>query len=99
MDDLYTELMIETEQWLVNNIMKNWIVSNLRSWDGEKGQQKKAWQEDAVQDGAGMGKTTLVKEVASDWAKGIFSVVPVVHFAFLKLVNLLRMWLQIKHLF
>ena len=34
-----------------------------------------------------MGKTTLVKKVAWDWAKGIFTAVSIVFFVFLKLVN------------
>ena len=35
----------------------------------------------------GMGKTTLVKKGAWDWAKGIFTAVSIVFFVFLKLVN------------
>ena len=35
----------------------------------------------------GMGKSTLVKKVAWDWAKGIFTAVSIVFFVFLKLVN------------
>ena len=35
----------------------------------------------------GMGKTTLVKKVTFDWAKGIFTAVSIVFFVFLKLVN------------
>ena len=35
----------------------------------------------------GMGKTTLVKKVTFDWAKGIFNAVSIVFFVSLKLVN------------
>ena len=35
----------------------------------------------------GIGKTTLVKKVTFDWAKGIFTAVSIVFFVFLKLVN------------
>ena len=34
-----------------------------------------------------MGKTTLVKKVTFDWAKGIFNAVSIVFFVSLKLVN------------
>ena len=35
----------------------------------------------------GMGKTSLVKKIAWDWAKGIFTAVSIVFFVFLKLVK------------
>ena len=40
-----------------------------------------------IKGGSGMGKTTLVKKVAYDWAKGLFTVVSIVFFVFLKLVR------------
>ena len=35
----------------------------------------------------GIGKTTLMKKITFDWAKGIFTAVSIVFFVFLKLVN------------
>ena len=99
MDDLYTDLTLEKlndkacgqlrEE--LKNYQELFPVQKPETVDCRQhkgpGKLRKRGRKILFKGEPGMGKSTLVKKVAWDWAKGIFTAVSVVFFVFLKLVN------------
>ena len=96
MNDLYTELSLEKlndkargkhgeELNSYKELFTNQESPRLES--DTKVPQKKARRREILFKGEpGIGKTTLMKKITFDWAKGIFTAVSIVFFVFLKLV-------------
>ena len=97
MDELYSELILKKLNNKVcrkrrkklhtyKDLFADLCTRKLQS--GTSAQQKKAQSKKVLFKGdPGIGKTTLMKKITFDWAKGIFTAVSIVFFVFLKLVN------------
>ena len=89
-DDLYSELTLEKLENKPFEYQRQKLdtYKDLFTDQGQSEKRRKAPSKKILFKGEpGMGKTTLVKKVAWDWAKGIFTAVSIVFFVFLKLVN------------
>ena len=89
-DDLYSELTLEKLENKPFEYQRQTLdtYKELFTDQGPSEKRRKASSKKKLFKGEpGMGKTTLVKKVAWDWAKGIFTAVCIVFFVFLKLVN------------
>ena len=97
MDDLYTELSLEKLKDKAYGQNREELKSYKKLFpkketpkleSNPKVPQKKAQRKKILFKGEpGIGKTTLMKKITFDWAKGMFTAVSIVFFVFLKLVN------------
>ena len=99
MDDLYSELSLEKlnekacgpDREKLTSYQELFPVQEPESAECQQkklpGKHRKRGRKILFKAEPGMGKTTLVKKVAWDWAKGVFTAVSIVFFVFLKLVN------------
>ena len=90
MDDLYSELTLEKLENKPLEYQRQRLdtYKELFAEQALSEKRRKAPSKKILFKGEpGIGKTTLVKKVAWDWAKGIFTAVSIVFFVFLKLVN------------
>ena len=95
MDDLYSELILEK----IRNKPTGYYHKRIKNYEelfvfleseedkGESMLGRVPGKKILIKADPGMGKTTLVKKIAWDWAKKHFTEVSIVFFVFLKLVN------------
>ena len=93
MDDLYTDLILEK----IHNKPTGYFRKRIKNYEElfvvlEEDQVKSMLsrvpgKKILIKADPGMGKTTLVKKIAWDWAKKLFTKVTMVYFVFLKLVK------------
>ena len=81
MNKLYTELTLEK---IENEVLR---VKELTLKDYKEMFDNKIRDKILIQGDPGMGKTTLLKKVGWDWARGMFKIFSMVFFVFLKFVQ------------
>ena len=99
MDDLYSELTLEKLNDKACGLHREKLESYQELFRVEQpetaecpqqrglGKPRRRGRKVLFKGEPGIGKTTLMKKITFDWAKGIFTAVSIVFFVFLKLVN------------
>ena len=95
MDDLYSELILEKihnkpigyYRKRIENYEELFVFLENEGHQGTSVLSRVPGKKILIKADPGMGKTTLVKKIAWDWAKKLFTKVTMVYFVFLKLVK------------